>query len=175
MLFLVHTELKPVLLPLFSGDWQVPQCALTACLCASRRTIKSLPPLSRKGKLGIPFLLSLFSCCISRYKACCSLPSALSRLSMWFSFLHGTMGNESEWKSKLSSGEQWIWLGGKEGPGTIMSCPVQCVLYDLFLKWVPPYFRCAWLSRAQLSFISVLWEKAQFPLLINLIQKQSAG
>lgn len=137
VLFLVHTELKPVLLPLFSGDWRAPPCALTACLCVSRRAINLLPPPSGKGKLGIPFLLSLFSCCcVSRDKVCCNLPAVPSRPRMWF--LHGAMENESKWekgwKSKLSSGEQRTWLGGKVGSGTIMKCPFQRVLFDVFLK-----------------------------------------
>lgn len=180
VLFLVNTECEPVQLPLFSGDWRAPPCALTACLCASRKTIYSLSPPSGKGKRGegipsiFPFLSLFSSCCIPRYKPYCNLRAALSCPGLWF--LHGTVENESkweiEWKSKLSSGEWWIWLGREVGSGTIMIFPFQRVRFDLFLKWMPPYFRCTtWLSQASYRSYE---GTVQFPLLLNSSLTQSA-
>ncbi len=73
-----------------------------------------------------------------------------------------------EWKSKLSSGEQWIWLGGKVVSGTVMKFPFQRVLFDLFLKWMPLYCGCTWLSQAHLGFISVLWGSSRLSSALKL-------
>lgn len=51
VLFVVYTELRVVLLLLFSGDGQAPPSALTAYLYVTRGAINSLPPLIQ-GKNG---------------------------------------------------------------------------------------------------------------------------